>query len=223
MTYEDPQISLLTEESILLRFSHDSDPVLQNRLWCLAQALRRSDYNKSLLDIVPGPGNLMVQLRPDSTLGLSGATALLEQLWQETVPDATESRVIEIPVSYGGRHGPDLAAVARHCGISTDQVITLHSSATYQVICIGFQPGFPYLGGLDPRLATPRRRTPRTRIPAGSVAIGANQTGIYPGDSPGGWQIIGHTTIKLFDPETAPHCLLHAGDSVRFVPERADD
>jgi len=223
MTHDDPQISLLTEESILLRFSRDSDPLLQNRLWHLSQVLRRCDHHESLLDIVPGPGSLMVQLRPGNTLGLPGVTALLEQLWQETVPDNTANRIIEIPVSYGGQNGPDLTSVARHCGITPEQVITLHSTAMYQVICIGFQPGFPYLAGLDPRLATPRRRTPRTRIPAGSVAIGASQTGIYPGDSPGGWQIIGHTTIQLFDPEADPPCLLHAGDSVRFVPERVDD
>lgn len=219
MTYNDPQISLLTEDAILLNFSQDSDPLLQGRLWQLSLALGHSEHKPSILDVVPGPGSLMVRLRPGNTIGLSGLTSLLETLWQSTDKVTTPDRIIEIPVRYGGQHGPDLPAVARHCRITADQVITLHSAITYPVICIGFQPGFPYLGGLDPRLATPRRSTPRTRIPAGSVAIGGNQTGIYPGDSPGGWQIIGYTPMRLFDAEANPPCLLRAGDSVRFVAE----
>jgi len=123
---------------------------------------------------------------------------------------------VEIPVSYGGDFGPDLADVASHGGLSADEVISLHAGADYLVHAIGFTPGFPYLGGLPDALRTPRRATPRLRVPAGSVAIGASQTGIYPVDSPGGWRIIGRTSVALFNPHRQPAALLRPGDRVRF-------
>lgn len=121
-----------------------------------------------------------------------------------------------IPVRYDG---PDLARVATHTGLSIDAIIELHCAPLYQVQCLGFAPGFPYLSGLDARLHTPRLETPRTIIPAGSVAIGGSQTGIYPLPTPGGWNIIGSTTQSLFDPhQSITHaCFLKAGDLVKFV------
>jgi len=220
MTYDDPQISLLTEDALFLHFSHDCSPELQSRLLALAQALRaQPDTAKVLRDVVPGPGNLMLRVHPDQRMSLTDLTERLESLWQTCAAPDQFSRTLEIPVRYGGQHGPDLEAVARHCGLSADQIITLHCQSRYQVMCIGFQPGFPYLSGLDSRLFTPRRNTPRTRIPAGSVAIAGDQAGIYPADSPGGWQIIGHTELRLFDPRADPPCKLAPGDSIRFVPE----
>ena len=127
-----------------------------------------------------------------------------------------EGRDIEIPVTYGGELGPDLEEVARHAGLTEDEVVAIHSGASYRVYMIGFNPGFPYLGGLDDRLATPRRSTPRTLVPASSVGIGGPQTGIYPLDSPGGWQIIGRTPLRLFRPDRDPPTLLEVGDRVRF-------
>jgi inhibitor of KinA len=125
-------------------------------------------------------------------------------------------RLMEIPVCYGGNFGPDIAAVAGHCGVGADEVAKLHSGADYLVHAIGFTPGFPYLGGLPEALRTPRRDTPRARVPAGSVAIGGQQTGVYPVDSPGGWQIIGRTPVALFRPGMSPAALLRLGDRVRF-------
>jgi len=122
----------------------------------------------------------------------------------------------EIPVCYGGEPGPDLEAVARHCGLPEAEVIALHAGANYQVHAVGFSPGFPYLGGLPEKLRTPRRPTPRTNVPAGSVGIGWTQTGVYPLASPGGWQLIGRTPLALFAATRNPPALLRVGDRVKF-------
>ena len=129
-----------------------------------------------------------------------------------------ESRVIEIPVRYGGADGPDLEDVARHTGLAPQRVVELHAGAEYLVYFLGFSPGFPYLGGMPPQLAAPRLEAPRKRVPAGSVAIGGAQTGIYPMETPGGWRVIGRTSLRLFDPRRNPPALLRIGDRVRFVP-----
>jgi inhibitor of KinA len=125
-------------------------------------------------------------------------------------------RLIEIPVCYAPKFAPDLDDVARRAELSTKEVLNLHSTAEYRVACIGFVPGFPFLAGLAKKLATPRRDTPRKEIPPGSVGIGGAQTGIYPLRSPGGWNLIGRTPLKLFDPTKDPPSLLRAGDRVRF-------
>jgi inhibitor of KinA len=130
---------------------------------------------------------------------------------------AIQPRLVHVPVCYGGEYGPDLDDVARHTGISPEEVVRRHSAPEYRVHCIGFSPGFPYLGGLPLELAMPRRATPRKRIPEGSVGIGGAQTGIYPLSSPGGWHLIGRTPARLFSLEADPPSLLHAGDRVRFL------
>ncbi|MDK9710620.1 5-oxoprolinase subunit PxpB [Acidaminobacter sp.] len=129
-----------------------------------------------------------------------------------------EPMVIEIPTLYGGDYGPDLDYVAKHNGLTVDEVIKIHTSGTYRIYMLGFTPGFPYLGGMDERIATPRLETPRTKIAGGSVGIAGAQTGIYPIDSPGGWQIIGRTPVALYDPLSDEPILLKAGESIRFVP-----
>jgi inhibitor of KinA len=128
------------------------------------------------------------------------------------------SRVVEIPVCYGGEFGPDLPDVAAHTGLSQEQVIEIHYNQDYLVYMIGFAPGFPYLGGMSERIAVPRRNSPRQSIDPGSVGIGGKQTGIYPISTPGGWQLIGKTPMKLFRPDQPTPSLLKAGDIVRFRP-----
>ncbi len=125
-------------------------------------------------------------------------------------------RVVEIPVCYDPEFGFDLSDVARQTGLSVIEIVDLHSAAEYRVSCIGFTPGFPFLSGMPGKLATPRRATPRKEIPAGSVGIGGAQTGIYPLRSPGGWNLIGRTPLRLFDPQKDPPTLLQAGDRVRI-------
>jgi inhibitor of KinA len=131
-------------------------------------------------------------------------------------PKQQRGALHEIPVCYEPEFAPDLAEVAARAAITTDEVIRLHSASEYRVHCVGFLPGFPYLGGLPRELATPRRSSPRTQVPAGSVAIGGVQTGIYPTASPGGWNLIGRTPVQLFDPTRDQPALLRAGERVRF-------
>lgn len=145
----------------------------------------------------------------------------VESLLETMGTDEHPGRIIEIPVNYGEEHGPDLDEVAAHAGLSPEEIIRRHSGADYPVYMIGFTPGFPYLGGMDASLCTPRKATPRERVPAGSVGIAEAQTGIYPIDSPGGWQIIGRTPLRLFDPDRAEPFLVRAGDILRFVPVTA--
>ncbi|ARK25526.1 kinase inhibitor [Sporosarcina sp. P37] len=130
----------------------------------------------------------------------------------------TEGRLVEIPVLYGGEFGPDLQFVAETHHLSIEEVIEIHTTPEYLVYMIGFAPGFPFLGGLDERIATPRKLTPRTSIPPGSVGIAGKQTGVYPLETPGGWQIIGRTPTDLFVPDMSPPSLLQSGDRIKFCP-----
>lgn len=131
---------------------------------------------------------------------------------------STYKRIIEVPTVYGGEHGPDLKYVAESHNLNEAGVVRFHSGREYTVYMIGFMAGFPYLGVVADKIATPRLRTPRLRVPAGSVGIAERQTGIYPRESPGGWQIIGRTPLKLFNPKEHPPTLIHPGDTVRFKP-----
>ncbi|HXH31327.1 MAG TPA: 5-oxoprolinase subunit PxpB [Bacteriovoracaceae bacterium] len=145
--------------------------------------------------------------------------AVLKDLMLELRPQKVDGlKIVEIPVKYGGEEGPDFEAVALLHKLSSSELISLHSSPLYTVYMLGFQPGFPYLGGLDSRLVTPRLATPRKSIPGGSVGIGGAQTGVYPLNSPGGWHIIGKTKAKLFDPALADPTLLNMGDRIKFIP-----
>ncbi|PIQ20657.1 MAG: kinase inhibitor [Cytophagales bacterium CG18_big_fil_WC_8_21_14_2_50_42_9] len=136
----------------------------------------------------------------------------------KTNPEKPAVKVIEIPVHYGGKYGADLEYVANSHGLKPKEVIKLHTQTTYLVYMMGFAPGFPYLGGMAPEIATPRKEKPRARVPAGSVGIAGKQTGVYPIQSPGGWQLIGRTPLLLFSPHRDKPSLLEAGDSIRFVP-----
>jgi KipI family sensor histidine kinase inhibitor len=131
-----------------------------------------------------------------------------------------QAKLITVPVFYGGDYGPDLEWVAGHLGISTEEVVRLHTETVYRVYMIGFTPGYPYMGELPAPLVVPRRSTPRTRVPKGSVGMAQRQTGIYPVESPGGWQIIGWTPIELFDPKRQMPSLLEMGDRVKFESVR---
>lgn len=132
--------------------------------------------------------------------------------------EARAGRLVAIPVRYGGEDGPDLEQLAAHCGLSVNETIRLHSEPEYVVFFLGFLPGFPYLGGMDPRLSMPRLEKPRLAVPAGSVGIAGGQTGIYPLESPGGWRIIGRTRLQLFDAGRSQPAVISPGDRVKFIP-----
>lgn len=207
---------LLGESAVVLELEPPVTLESQQRIWGLVQRL--ADV-PTVVEVIPGMNNITVTLRDPATSALDGIERL-QRWWEESEALTLESRLVEIPVIYGGEHGPDLGEVARHTGLSERQVVERHAQADYIVYFIGFQPGFPYLGGLPADLATPRRAEPRLEVPAGSVGIGGGQTGIYPLPTPGGWQIIGRTDIRLFDPQRQPATLLQPGDRVRFVPSK---
>lgn len=175
--------------------------------------------DERIAELIPGYLAVTLLLRPETCpeeilQWLTGQRGEIEA-WLATA-GAGQGRVVEIPVCYGGEYGPDLEYVSRCHGLTSDEVIALHSGTEYLVHMLGFMPGFSYLGGLSAQLATPRLATPRTFVPKGSVGIAGQQTGIYPMDSPGGWQIIGKTPLRLFDPEAEPPTLLQSGDRIRF-------
>ena len=181
---------------------------------------------EGVIDIVPAFTSVAVHYRPEVFSDLSTddpphrrLRRRIDAILAQGVPRPNDvARLVEVPMCYGYGFGPDLDEVAAACGLPLEQVIELHGASPHVVYMLGFAPGFPYLGGLDPRLAMPRRATPRTKIPAGTVAIAREQTSIYSLETPGGWNLIGRTPLKLFTPQASPPCLLHLGDRVRFVP-----
>lgn len=222
---DEPAVEPLGDAAVLVRFGDRIDGELNGRVHALAEALRARGL-PWLLDLVPAYASLGVHFDP-AAIGagadaLARVTAAIRDAWSARPPAASQGgRRIDIAVRYGGVHGPDLGEVARHAGLTPDEVVRRHTAPDYRVAMLGFAPGFPYLLGLDPALATPRLAQPRLRLEAGSVAIGGAQTGIYPQAGPGGWRVIGRTAACLFDPARTPASLLQPGDRVRFVAEPA--
>ncbi|HJU27338.1 MAG TPA: 5-oxoprolinase subunit PxpB, partial [Rhodanobacteraceae bacterium] len=213
----------LGEDALLLRFGDSIDAAVNSRVQADAARLRAAKLS-AVEDIVPAYASLLLRFDP-LAWGEGGGDSpharlqsAVDSILRDSPPGvaAAESRAIDIPVCYGGNFGPDLEGVATHSGLDPGEVVARHTAAQYVVAMLGFAPGFPYLLGLDPALHIPRRATPRTRVPAGSVAIGGAQTGIYPRELPGGWQVIGCTPAVLFDPQRDPPALLSPGDRVRF-------
>ena len=202
---------------LLVELEPAIDPVVNERTIRLASRLRDRNAH-GVRDIAPGYCTLGIHYDP-----LQTDLAALEQAIERefaalaSLEAITERPVMEIPVNYGGEYGPDLDAVATHAGCSATEVIRRHSDRVYRVYMLGFVPGFAYMGRVDSSIAAPRHRVPRERVRAGSVGIAGVQTGVYPVDSPGGWQLIGHTTTVMFDPGRGTPSLLAAGDLVRFV------
>ncbi|MGM3224526.1 5-oxoprolinase subunit PxpB [Dickeya zeae] len=208
---------LLGERAVVLELEPPLRLESQQRIWGLAERLTGHD---EVSEVIPGMNNLTVVLRHPREQALD-AIERLQRWWEESASFAQEqARDVDIPVTYGGDYGSDLKTVAEHCGMTPKQVVERHAAGRYVVYFLGFQPGFPYLGGLDEALFTPRRAEPRVQVPAGSVGIGGNQTGIYPLSTPGGWQLIGQTSLALFQPTQTPPVLLRPGDRVRFIPQR---
>lgn len=219
------------DRTVLL--THQSDGIANvaiGRKCAQAAALLRAASLRGINDIVPAFNTVALHFKP-GVLGDSSRfnklTAQVQQVLEilQRQPDNKpgDARTVDIPVCYGGHHGPDLAEVAQHCGLSSADVIELHSTNTAYVFMLGFAPGAPYIGVHDERLNIGRRATPRVKLPAGSVAMANRQTIIYPNASPGGWHIIGATPVTLFNPGVEPPALLNVGDTIRFVPISADE
>jgi inhibitor of KinA len=176
-----------------------------------------------IIDFIPSYNELMICYDPlviGYEMLLDSLICLEEGIETVELPDAI---VIHVPVFYGGESGPDLHEVATYNNLPPEDVIKIHCSTSYLVYMLGFTPGFCYLGGMDNRIATPRRQTPRIKIPAGAVGIADKQAGIYPIESPGGWQLIGQTPLRLFNPDMRPEFLINAGDYIKFYPVSEDE
>lgn len=202
---------------VIVEFGHEISIDLHNRVRGLMQALQNQPM-QGIVELVPAYCSLAVHYNPlmmDYQQIVTYLRRLAEKIADIPLPAPRE---MEMPVVYGGIYGPDLAYVARCLGLSETEVVSMHASARYLVYMLGFTPGFPYLGGMDARLAVPRLENPRVKIPAGSVGIAGGQTGIYPVESPGGWRIIGRTPLALYDAAAEDPVLLRAGDNLRFRP-----
>ena len=209
------RIAAAGDSALVLEFPARIDPEINEKATRLAQALWRR-WAAVLRDVVIGYCTVTVYfdpLRVDAPWLESEMRAAVEPGADLAVG---ESATIRVPVCYDGDLAPDLADVAAFGGCSTDQVIARHVDRTYRVYMVGFIPGFAYLAEVDESIAAPRRKTPRTAVPPGSVAIAGGQTGIYPAATPGGWNIIGRTKVKPYDPDRDDPLLLHVGDNVQF-------
>lgn len=217
-----PTIELLGDQALLLRWSDRADIAVNRRVHAVVARLRAAAA-PWLIDCVPAYASLAVffdaaSIPGQDPMAVVGDYLLAVMEAPELLTGGAQSRLIDIPVCYGGEYGPDLLDVANTCGLSAAQLVEKHSDPEYLVAMLGFSPGFPYLLGLDPKLAIPRLSTPRARVPAGSVGIGGAQTGVYPDAGPGGWRLIGRTPQSMFDARRHPPAQVLPGDRVRFVP-----
>ncbi|WP_150539426.1 5-oxoprolinase subunit PxpB [Actinobacillus vicugnae] len=209
-------ISATSEYSLLCSLPPPTALAKQQKLWLMEKYANTID---SVQEAVVGMNNITFyhSLFADS----EKLQMDIQRLWLaiQDKDEQYQARLIEIPVHYGGEFGEDLYQVAQFHHTTPEEIVRRHTAPLYTVFMMGFQPGFPYLGGLPENLHTPRREVPRAKVPAGSVGIGGSQTGIYPFTSPGGWQLIGKTQVALFDATQIQPVLLQAGDQIRFVME----
>jgi KipI family sensor histidine kinase inhibitor len=202
---------------LLIVLGHDVSALVSARVHALRRALD-AIQSSWLVETVPGYCSLGLVVKP-LQVSLGDAEELVSAAMRNiSAVLSVQPGIVTIPVCYGGAYGPDMEVVCQRSGLSEQEVVQRHVTARYQCSMLGFLPGFPYLMGLDPQLATPRLATPRTTVPAGSVGIAGAQTGVYPVSSPGGWNIIGRTPLTLFDPSREQPSLVQAGDIVRFSP-----
>jgi inhibitor of KinA len=222
------EITPLGDSALIVRVRERFDDAPEKTLAAVLEVVRRLEAAQipGVIEVAPAYTTVAVffdpvrviehGVEPDSLFEWLGGQIREVVAMKGARKKSVSSRLIEIPVCYDIEFGLDLDEVAHHCRLSAAEIITRHSAVDYRVNCLGFTPGFPFLSGLPLELATPRRAVPRKKIPAGSVAIGGGQTGIYPSQSPGGWNVIGRTPRRLFTIEEDPPALLRAGDHVRF-------
>jgi inhibitor of KinA len=212
----DFQIVPAGDSVLIVEFAERVDPLINARAIAVADRLSAA-APAGVRDIVPTYRSVAVYFNPLRTDHDRLLSELQRLASAEVLADVQPKEPIYVPVQYGRQFGPDLADVARFANTGEDEVVRLHTAATYRVFMLGFVPGFAYMGVVDRRIAAPRRQTPRTVVPPGSVGIAGLQTGIYPSAIPGGWQLIGRTAIKPFDLSRSEPSLFKAGDLVRFV------
>lgn len=228
MIVEQKEICIrpLGDSALVVQLGNEVNEIIHKKILNLVHIIE-SDPFTGLLEVVPCYNSVtvfydLITIRKQLDFNISAfekvsasMNCYLKRIKEET---SFEKRLIEIPVVYGEQFGPDIEYVAKYNNITVEKVIELHTKKDYLVYMIGFAPGFPFLGGVDKQIATPRKEKPSPAIPAGSVGIAGEQTGMYPLETPGGWQVIGQTPIDLFTPKTSPPTLLQSGDVIRFIP-----
>ena len=218
------EVKILPEgdSAILIEFPKAISPEINRKITSLAYLIKEQ-HIEGVMDMIPAFCSLLIHYDP-RVITYAKLLNRVNKIMKLNVDTKVKTKKIyEIPVCYGGEHGPDLEFVAKNADISVEEVIKIHSSKDYLIYMLGFLPGFSYLGGLDEKIHTPRLANPRIKIPAGSVGIGGAQTGIYPLESPGGWQLIGKTPVKTYNPDRKVPILFEAGYYIRFVPISQED
>lgn len=223
-----PVIGPLGDAAVLVELGSTVDLALSRRVHALAARVAAATAGEAGWGApIPGACSVLVPVDPLEPGAVAAAARLFDLVRQalaDPAPgagaeDDAASPVLEVPTRYGGPDGPDLPAVAEMTGLTAADVVERHAAVTYTALFLGFAPGFAYLGQVLPEIAVPRRPVPRTLVPAGSVAIAGGQTAVYPGDSPGGWWLIGRTDLRPWDPRRDPPALFRPGSRIRFVPE----
>lgn len=213
--YEKAKYLICGDRALSMEFGNIISEDLNKKIRAVTTLIedRRID---GIDEVVPTYRSLMIHYNP-LLIDYEELVRILEDI-EENINNVElpPPQTIEIPVLYGGQYGPDIQNVADYNNLRVEEVIQLHTSGKYLIYMLGFTPGFPYLGGMDKRIACPRLSSPRTKIPAGSVGIAGEQTGIYPMESPGGWQLIGRTPLDLFNPARENPILLKAGNYIVF-------
>ena len=210
-----PQFILASDRSILVKFGHEISEEFHQRVFAFTDFVLTNRI-KSVVNIHPAYSSVLFTL--DLNADLKEIFSLIKKSWEaSTQTDIPKMRQVEIPVLYGGELGEDMDRVSQHTGLNQSEIVQCHEGGLYKVYFTGFSPGFPYIGGMDPSLSTPRLTTPRKQVPAGTIGIAAEQTGIYPLASPGGWNLIGQTPIKIFDWHHPTDLRLRMGDSIKFI------
>lgn len=205
------------DTALVMEFGDTIEKEINASIANVVENLKKENVD-GIVDILPTYRSILINYDPIK-LTFDELVDILNNLKTGEAGNVSEYvRLVEIPTVYGGEYGPDIDFVAKHAGMSKEEVIKIHSGTDYLVYMMGFIPGFTYLGGLDERIATPRLKTPRLKIEPGSVGIASNQTGMYPLESPGGWQLIGRTPLKLYDETVNPPVFIQAGDYIRYVP-----
>ena len=213
--YEKAQYLICGDSALNMEFGNKINEEINRKIRAASTLIENREIS-GISEVVPTYRSLMIHYDP-LIIEYEELISILKWI-EENIKNVElySPEIIEIPVFYGGQYGPDIDNVAMHNKLTVEEVIKIHTSAEYLIYMLGFTPGFPYLGGMDKRIATPRLNSPRTKIPAGSVGIAGEQTGIYPVQSPGGWQLIGSTPIELFNPESENPILLKSGNYIVF-------